>query len=177
MEQQIYDKDKTKEFFKHLVKAYQRYEKKDKAKERLDIHIEKVELLSSDKKTSKKKLEQGFERLRKQIVDVIALEKGMLNKGDNVSEEVKERITELEKKLSKYTSLIEGRKQRMKKLDQRIKDKIKLDKDITDNSETIKLRNLLFDLEEKYYDLKEKGVPASKLKVIEDKIKKIKQKI
>lgn len=184
MDQQIYDKDSAKEFFRHLTNAYQKYEETGKAKERLDTHIEKVKELSLNKKTPKKKIMQEFKKLEKLILEVIALERGILARGDerDISQEVKDRIIELEQKFEKYTKMIEGRQQKVKELEQKIKTKITEKKpvgtrDHATNVKTIELRNKLYDLEEKYDSLKAKGIPKSKLKIIEDKIKKLKEKI
>lgn len=184
MDQHIYDKDSAKEFFRHLTNAYQKYEETGKAKEKLDTHIEKVKELSLNKKTPNKKITQEFKKLEKMILDVIALEKGILARGDekDISQEVKDRIIELEQKFEKYTKMIEGRQQKVKELEQKIKTKITEKKpvgtiDHATNVKTIELRNKLYDLEEKYDSLKAKGIPKSKLKIIEDKIKKLKEKI
>lgn len=184
MDQQIYDKDSAKEFFRHLTNAYQKYEKTGEAKEKLDTHIKKVKELSLNKKTPKKKIMQEFKKLEKLILEVIALERGILARGDerNINQEVKDRIMELEQKFEKYTKMIEGRQQKVKELEQKIKTrtidkKTVVPKDEESNVRTIELRNKLYDLEEKYDSLKAKGIPKSKLKIIEDKIKKLKEKI
>ena len=44
------------EFFKNLVRAYQKYEEKEKANEKLNKHIEKVKILSLNKETPQKKI-------------------------------------------------------------------------------------------------------------------------
>ena len=184
MDQQIYNKDSSKEFFRSLTKAYQKYEKTDKAKVRLDKHVEKVKELSLNKKTPEKKITQEFKKLEKLILEVINLERGILARGDqkDISQEVKDRIIELEGKFEKYTMMIEGRQQKVKDLERKIKTKMKEDKekgivDPVTNTKNIELKNILYDLEEKYEKLKLSGIPTSKLKVIEDKIKKIKEKL
>jgi chromosome segregation ATPase len=187
MEQINYDNEKAREFFKHIVKAYDRYEEKNKAKEKLGKHIEKIKILSLDKKTSKKRIEDEFKQLEQQIADVVALEKGIITRKDykEVSKEVKTRILALERKLERYTQLIEGRREKIRKLEKKIKEKatelpiipIKRPKLSLNEDLTIKLRNQLYDLEEKYHDLKVDGYPEKDLKKIKDKIKKLKQKI
>ncbi|TKJ17741.1 hypothetical protein CEE44_04375 [Candidatus Woesearchaeota archaeon B3_Woes] len=184
MDQQIYNKDISKEFFKSLANAYHKYEKTDKAKERLNKHVEKVKELSLNKKTPKKKITQEFKRLEKLILEVISLERGILARGDekDISQEVKDRIIELEEKFEKYTKMIEGRQQKVKELEKKIKTKMKEDKakgivDPVTNTKNIELKNILYDLEEKYEKLKSRGIPKSKLKVIEDKINRLKEKI
>ncbi len=170
--EQSYEKDKTKEFFRHLGKAYIKYEEKEKAIEKLDEHIEKAKFLSLGKKTPKKKVESEFKKLERQILEVIALERNMLTKSDRrkMSEDFKDRIAELEKKFEKYTDLVLERQKKLKKIEDKIDKR-------TGDDRKIWLRDKLFDLEEKYHDLKEKGAPASKLKIIEGRIKKLKDKI
>ena len=178
MDQLIYNEDITKDFLRHLAKAYSKHQKNKNTKKNLDKHINKVKDLFLDKKTSKKKITQEFQKLEKQIENVIALEKGILAKHEeqNINKEVKQRIKELEKKFNKYTALIEGRQEKIKRLEKKITKKTSEKPKITDTQKT-ELRNLLYDLEEKYDDLKAKGVPQKKLKTIKDKIKKLKAKV
>ena len=179
----IYNKDAVKEFFEYLVMSYQKSLKKGKAKEKLSEHIEKVKELSTTKKSSKKNIEQEFKKLEKHLADVIALEKGMLGKKEEpqVAEELKERIKKLEQKLKEHNSVKKERQKKIEKLEERIKSKAGGETSIitqkSANIETIALRNKLYDLEEKYYDLKAKGIPESKLKIIKNKIEKLKQKL
>ena len=131
MEQQTFDEYKNREFFKHLVKAYKKHEKKEKAKKRLDSHLEKVKELSSNKKFSKKKIELEFKMLEKRISEVIELEKGIINRGEekNLNKEVKKRLNQLEKNFDNYTEKIEGREKKVKELEKKIKDKITIEKE------------------------------------------------
>lgn len=187
MDQINYDSKKVREFFEHIVKAYKKYEEKGKAKEKLDKHIEKIKILSLDKKSSKKRIEEEFKQLEQQIADVVALEKGIITRKDykEVGKEVKSRILSLEKKLEKYTRLIEGRRDKIRKLEKKIKERakelpvipIKRPKLRLNEDSTIKLRNQLYDLEEKYHDLKIQGYSEKELKKIKDKIKKLKNLI
>ncbi len=188
MENTAFDKSASKEFFKHLVIAYNKKQRLEKSKERLNQYIEKAKKVSADRTASKKKVEQEFKKLEKQIKEVIELEQGILKKSHGKeSKEIKSRIEVLEKKIDKYTNLIESRRDRIKKLEDKIKHKvpeegkIRLEtpiapriKKVTD-SKTLELRNKLFDLQEKYYELKTQGIPKSKLKIIEQKIKKLKE--
>ncbi len=172
MDKQTYDEYTTKEFFKHLTKAYNKYEERDKAKEKLDSHIEKVKLLSLDKKTPQKKVSQEFKKLEKQILDIIYLERNMLIRGEhkNISEEVRERINQLEKRFDKYTDLVLERQKRVKEIEEKIKKRI-------GDSKKISLKNKLYDLEERYDELKEKGAAKSKLKLLEKRIKRSREKV
>jgi len=187
MDQINYDSDKAREFFGYLVKSYKKNIEKNQAKEKLNKHIETIKILSLDKKTSKKRINEEFEKLEQQIADVVMLEKGIISRKDykEVGKEVKSRILSLEKKLEKYTDLIEGRREKIKKLEKKIKERVKevpvkkekRPKLKINEDATIKLRNQLYDMEEKYHDLKVDGYSETQLKKIKDKIKKLKNLI
>jgi hypothetical protein len=190
MEDIIYDSGRVKNFFEHLALAYKKYEKKGFAKEKLNQHLEKVKNLALDKKASKRKIESNFKLLEQQIQNAISIEKEMLSKGDNklLNKELKSRISSLEDKLDKYTKLIQGRKQRIKKLEIKIKKAARnypkkaksktLRAIIIENkADDAGLRNKLLELEERYYDLKLEGFSEQQLKHIKEKIKKLKGKV
>lgn len=192
MEDLVYDPAKVKDFFEHLILAYKKHERKGFAKQELDNHLEKVKKLAFDKKASKRKIEASFKQLESQIKNVISIEKEMLSKGDNkiLNKELKGRIISLENKFDKYTDLIQGRRQRIKSLEKKIKQTTRrYERSGTKKSKTLRaiiienkpynsdLKNKLYDLEEKYYDLKIKGYPQESLKAIKDKINKIKQRL
>jgi hypothetical protein len=178
----LYDNDKAVVFLKHLAKSYIKSEKSGKSKKKLEDHFIKVKEVSLGKKSSKKKIELEFKRLDKLIKETVSLEKSSLSKNStDVNTEIKKKIDELEHKFEKYISLIENRKEKIKKLEKKVKSKAKEEekslKITSDANEKHKLKNILFDLEQKYYDLKEKGLSQSKLKLIEFRIKKIKLKL
>jgi small-conductance mechanosensitive channel len=192
MEDSVYDNNKVKDFFEKLVLASQKIQKKDFAKQKLSTHFEKVKQLALDKNASKKRIESNFKILEQHINDALNLEQEMLAKGDNklLNKELKQRIRSLEEKFDKYTKLIQGRKQKIKDLELKIKRTTKryekhpyskpknLKAIIIDNTkDNYALKNKLFALEEKYYDLKVNGVPESQLKPIKEKINSLKAKL
>jgi hypothetical protein len=192
MEDTVFDNSKVKDFLEKLAWAYQKHQKKDFAKQKLSSHFEKVKGMALDKKASKKRIESNFRLLEQHINDVLKIEKEMLAKGDNrlLNKEIKQRISSLESKFDKYTRLIQGRKQKIKALEKKIKTTTKRYERfpkkqrrnlraiiIDETKDKSDLKNKLYSLEEKYYELKLNGVPASHLKDIKEKINTLKQKI
>jgi hypothetical protein len=195
MEEQSYDHDKVRNFFEHVALAYEKHQRKQGAHEKLLTHIDKLKQTSLDKKASKRRIEQQFKQLKQHIQLVVALEKEMLAKGDSklLNKELKSRVSSMEKKFETYTNLIKGRRKRFKDLNLKINkaaksyENIELAKKIKQNIKPINktfesnekdsIKNLLDDLEDRYFSLKLEGASKQELSQIKNKIEQLKKRL
>jgi|TARA_B100002003_G_scaffold250704_1_gene291103 hypothetical protein len=209
MTQSISSEVFNKGFIRFLAQAYEKHDFREKERSKLNKHIEKVKNLSSNKKVSKKQIENEFKKLEKKLENVLLLEKGVPSRPINqdVSKEIRQRVKDIEKKVEAYILLMEERKQKVRLLERRVREKSlteeekrknrekqikdvhsqirRKQKEDTEKVQTEKvqtevkreLRHKLYDLQERYYELKLQGIPKSKLNLIETKIKKLKEKV
>jgi len=125
MGQAIISEDYNKGFLRFLAYAYEKHDFREKEKDKLTKHIEKVKQLSSNKKVSKTQIEKEFKNLEKKLENVLLLEKGVPSRplDQDVSKEVRQRVKNIEKKVEAYILLMEERKQKVRLLERRIQQK------------------------------------------------------
>lgn len=169
-------------FLRHLAKSYKKHSDKKELKEQLQNQLSQIKKQYVAKKPSKKKINSDFKKLEKHIDKVINIEKSTHKVKPN-KDDVKYRVEQLNNNLTKYINLIQERKHKIKKLENKIKQKASKNKEIypkehlDEINERIILRHKLYDLEDKYAELKLKGTPESTLQLIKQKIENLKEKI
>ena len=131
MDQKINSKDFNKGFLRFLSKAYEKHDFREKERDKLTKHIEKVKNLSSKKTTSKAEIEKEFKKLEQKLENVLLLEKGVPPRPINqdMSREIRQRVRDIEKKVEAYILLMEERKQKVRLLERRVKNKFLTDEE------------------------------------------------
>ena len=173
---------KAQVFLKHLAKSYQKHKKKSQSKEELKQHLEKIKKNYASKKPSKRKISSDFKKLEKHISNVVELEKST-HKVKPTRDDVKYRIEQLNSNMKKYVDIVNERKQKIKNLEKKIKQKAQKNKQIypkyqlKKTADKIELRQRLYGLEDKYLQLKSRGFSEEKLEPIKEKIEELKEKI
>lgn len=161
-------------FARQMCLAYKQQQEKKQAHAQLQEQVQKVQEIAAKKKPGKKKVEKEMEELKKRIDFVVDKERSVVThvyNDDNILKNLKDKISQLEKKLDAYIMLSNTSQQRAQAIEDKIKMRMR-----PKHYELIKSQLRM--MEDKYKKIKRmKGIDKERVRVLKEKIEKLKEKL
>jgi len=161
-------------FARQICLAYKRQQEKKQAHSQLQEQVQKVQDITKKKKPGKQKVEKEIEELKKRINFVVDKERTVVThvyNDDNILRNLKDKISQLDKKLDAYIMLSNTSQQRAQAIDEKIKKRMR-----PKHYELIKSQLRM--MEDKYKKIQRmKGIDKGRVRVLKDKIDKLKEKL